>query len=72
MASREQGFGGAAAMRRMIYNTFLRRTSVYTATCVVAGIVTTNLYFKATDSVWKSLNKGVSTRVVLDPQSMTC
>lgn len=60
MASREGSLGGNAAIRNMIYNTFMRRTSVFTATCVLAGMVTTNYYLKATDGVWKSLNKGVS------------
>ena len=51
--------GGGAAFRNMIYNTFFRRTSVYAATMAVAAMVTTDAYFKATDSIWKSINKGV-------------
>lgn len=60
MASREGSMGGGAAFRSMIYNTFIRRSSVYAATMVFAGMVTTNAYFKLTDGVWKSINKGVS------------
>ncbi len=60
MASREASMGGMAGVRNTIYNIFIRRTSVYTTTCVIAGIVGTNMFFKGSDAVWKSLNKGVS------------
>lgn len=50
---------GMAGLRATIYNTFLRRTSVFTTTCVVAGMLGTSVFFKTSDAVWKSINKGV-------------
>lgn len=56
---------GGAAFRRMLYNTFMRRTSVYTATWIVAGMAATSAYFNVTDGIWKSMNKGKSWEEVL-------
>lgn len=59
MASREAGMGGMAAVRNIIYNNLIRRTSVYVTACVFGGIVCSNAYFRLSDSVWGSINKGV-------------
>ena len=59
MAAREATMGGMAAIRSTFYNVFLKRNSMYVATCVVAGFLGTNAYLSITDTLWKSINKGV-------------
>lgn len=51
---------GMAGFRATLYNVFMRRTSVYVTACVLGSYVTTNAYLSGTDSIWKSINKGVS------------
>lgn len=60
MASREAAMTGMAALRATVYNVFMKRSSVYVTACVIGSYASTNMYLGATDSLWKSLNKGVS------------
>lgn len=60
MASREASMTGMAALRSTLYNTVMRRNSAYVTACVLGGYVFTHAYLSGTDSVWKSINKGVS------------
>lgn len=60
MASREAALTGMAAFRTSLYNICMRRNSIYMTAVIVAGYASTNTYFSGTDSIWKSLNKGVS------------
>lgn len=60
MASREAAMTGMAGIRATIYNVLMKRNSVYVTACVVGSYGLTNLYFKGTESLWKTINKGVS------------
>lgn len=51
---------GMAAFRATVYNIFMRRNSVYVTACVVGSYAATHAYLNGTDSIWKSINKGVS------------
>lgn len=50
---------GAKAVRAGLYNTFMRRSSVYATVCIAAAYATTEMYFGATERVWANINKGV-------------
>jgi len=51
---------GMAAVRATLYNVLMKRNSVYVTACVIGSYAATNLYLNGTDSIWKSINKGVS------------
>lgn len=59
MASREAGMSGMAGMRASIYNVFMRRNSVYVTACILGSYFATHAYLAGTDSLWKTINKGV-------------
>ena len=42
-----------------MYNTFMRRNSIFVTTMLVGSYGLTNIYFNGTESLWKSVNKGV-------------
>lgn len=60
MASREAGMTGMAGFRATLYNTVMRRNSIFVSTMLVSTYFLTNMFFSGTDTVWKSLNRGVS------------
>lgn len=51
---------GMPAFRATLYNVLMKRNSVYVTACVLGSYVATNAYLSGTDSIWKSINKGVS------------
>lgn len=51
---------GMAGLRASIYNVLMRRNSMYVTVCLAASYGATHAYWNGTDSIWKSLNKGVS------------
>lgn len=53
---------GMAAVRATLYNTLMRRNSVYVTACLLGSYTATHMYFKGTDSLWKSINKGVRSK----------
>lgn len=59
MSNREVNMSGMAGVRAGLYNTLMRRNSVYVTACVVASYFVTHSYFSGTDSLWKSINRGV-------------
>lgn len=63
MASREAGMTGMAAMRAVVYNTLMRRNSIYVTTMLVGSYGLTSIYFNGTDSLWNTVNKGVSVAI---------
>ena len=52
------------AIWRAFYNALFRRTSTFTLTILVGGIVFERAYDSWVDSVWEKMNKGVRLRVV--------
>lgn len=63
MASREASMSGMASVRATLYNVLMKKTSVYVTACVIGSYAATNFYFNSTDSLWKSINKGVCARI---------
>lgn len=63
MASREAGMKGMAGFRAALYNTVMRRNSIFVTTMLVSTYFLTDVFFSGTDSVWKTLNRGVSFEV---------